>query len=326
MKIDKMDMEILANLRDDARITYRELGSKIDSNINTVANRIKRLERSGYIVGYNAHINYPKIGFDAGAVLKIILKDPKYMNDSGLKSITAMPGIEMIYGLTGRYHLCALLRARDFKDLIAKIGSIRTNEMVRSIDSEFMVKKYKYYEDFNPFIDNPKPPNPYKGRKKKLDNLDYAILRELRCGANRPLREFSTKLKYPISTIKERTDKMVESGVIKRFVANIDFFKLGYWNFQAMGIKVNSADVNNEKIPEQIAKLPNVSTLCRVLGEFDFYCSTLLKDRGDAVESIKNISAIPGVRKVETHLGLAQFKSRMDFNPLSDFRMGKEKA
>jgi DNA-binding Lrp family transcriptional regulator len=312
-------------LRDDARITYKELGSKINSNINTVANRIKKLERNDYILGYNTHINYSEIGFKAGAVIKILLKNPDRMDENNLKDITSMPGIEVLYGLTGSYHLCALLRARDFNDLIEKIGLIRSNEMVHSVDSEFVVKKYKYFEDFNPFSTNPKPVNPYNPRKKKLDDLDFAILRELRCDANKPLREFSAKLRYPISTIKERTDKMVESGIIKRFVANIDFFKLGYWNFQAMGIKLKSDNLNNEEIPKQIAQIPNVCIQCRVLGGFDFYCAFLLKHREDAIESIKKISAIPGVQKVETHIGLAMYKSRMEYNPLSDFLMKGEK-
>jgi Lrp/AsnC family transcriptional regulator for asnA, asnC and gidA len=301
------------------------LGDKINSNINTVANRIKRLEKNGYIVGYNSHINYSKIGFNAGAVIKMVLKDANNMDRKSLEKIISMPGIEVLYGLSGSYHLCALLRAKDFDNLIEKIGEIRSMGIFKSVDSEFVVKKYMHFEDFNPLTDNPKQINPYKPRKKKLDSLDFAILRELRCGANNPLREFSAKLNYPISTIKERTDKMVESGIIKRFVANIDFYKLGYWNFQAMGIELNSESINDAEVPKQIAKIPNVCIMCRVLGEFDLYCAFLLKNQEDGVESIKRVSSIPGVKRVETHIGLAMYKSRMEYNPLSEFKMDGEK-
>jgi Lrp/AsnC family leucine-responsive transcriptional regulator len=325
MKIDQTDLEILANLRDDARITYRELGEKINSNINTVANRIKRLEKNKFILGYNTHIDYSAIGYKSTALVKMNLKNTNLLNSNDLASITSMPSVEVVYSLTGPYNICSLIKAKDFRDLVEKIGIIRSNENVAAVDSEYIIKKYKFFEDFNPLSENPKPPNPINPRKKKLDELDFAILRELRCGANKPLRELSAKLKYPISTIKERTDKMVTSGIIKRFVANVDFFKLGYWGFQAVGIKLNSANINDKQIPAQLSKIKETSMLCQVLGKFDFYAALLVKDTDHAMSLVKQISSIPGVRAVEPHLGLSMLKSRMQFNPLSEFRMKAEK-
>ena len=88
-----------------------------------------------------------------------------------------------------------------------------------------MIVLSKIFDDFNPLKENSYTNSVYKERRKPLDNLDLGILNELRINANQPLRELADKLGAPISTIKERTDKMEYEGIIKNYSAQLNFLK-----------------------------------------------------------------------------------------------------
>ena len=326
MKPDEIDIKILSVVRDDCRITYNSLSKKIGSNLNMVASRIKRLEREGFIRGYSAHIDYDMIGFGTSTILRIMLDSPKSMIKEELDDIISMPETVHACGMTGLYAFNIMLRTRDFDDLVGKVETIGKNRHVMDMMPELIFKEYKAIEEFNPLRKGQMPPIAHSKRKKPLDELDFGILREIRNSANKPLREISVKVGSPISTIKERIDKMIAEGVIKKCVADIDFSKLGYTGFVAVSIKLKNSRVNDESVVSEILKLPETVALMRVLGLYDMHAGFLVKDVDHVTDILKRIYSIDGVQKAESTMAISIFKNRSQFNPLSDFRMKHEKS
>jgi DNA-binding Lrp family transcriptional regulator len=324
MKLDKLDYAVLSIMRKNCRITYKELAKEVDSNINTVASRIKRLEKNEYILGYNANIDYQRIGFETSALLKLVIDEAKSLDSSQLADILSMPETVMVGGITGSYDLNVILQTKNFEELIEKIGEVGKNEHIVDMKSDFIVKEYKISDEFNPFVSSFKKNHVHRNRKKRIDQLDLGILRELRCGANTPLRVLSDKLGSPISTIKERTDRMVYEGIIQGFVARLNFPKLGYWGFENIAIKLDSEYINNPQVAEGLMDIPDITNLIRTLGLYDFHVCLLTKGVDHGVELLKKISSVPGVVKAEPRIGLAIYKSRDEFNPLSKFKMDHE--
>lgn len=324
MKLDKMDYAVLSELREDSRITYKDLAKKLDSNINTVASRIKRLEKNGYILGYSANIDYDKVGFKTSALVKLILDNADSLDAEALKDILSLPDTVFVCRITGPHDLDVMVKAKNFDELIERISRLGKNKHVVCIKSEFVVKEYKVIDDFNPLSAESKRPEPFKKRKKPLDELDLGILRELRQGADKPLRVLSEKLKAPISTIKERTDRMEYNGIIRNYVARINFPKLGYWGYGMIAIKLNSSFLNNQEVVDRLLEIPGIGTLFRTLGSHDLHAGFLAKGNDNALDIVKRASSIPGVQKAEPHIGLSMFKSRAHYNPLSDFKMEHE--
>ncbi|MGB0733027.1 MAG: Lrp/AsnC family transcriptional regulator, partial [Pontibacterium sp.] len=58
--LDKLDFRILNVLQKDGRISYVELADKVGLSTTPCIERIKRLEKDGYIEGYYAKLN-PKL-------------------------------------------------------------------------------------------------------------------------------------------------------------------------------------------------------------------------------------------------------------------------
>lgn len=62
VEYDNVDFAILQHLADDARRTTVEISNKINVPQTTVSSKIKRMERTGIILGYRAEIDYIGLG------------------------------------------------------------------------------------------------------------------------------------------------------------------------------------------------------------------------------------------------------------------------
>lgn len=62
MQLDETDLQILRELQSNARLTTKELASRVHLSTTPVFERVKRLEREGYISRYVALLNARKLG------------------------------------------------------------------------------------------------------------------------------------------------------------------------------------------------------------------------------------------------------------------------
>ena len=62
MEIDKIDRKILSILQGDGRIANVELAERIGLSPTSVGERLKRLQRDGFVEGYGARLNPHRLG------------------------------------------------------------------------------------------------------------------------------------------------------------------------------------------------------------------------------------------------------------------------
>ena len=60
--LDKMDRKILRVIQQDGRISNLKLAETVHLSPTAVLERVKRLTREGYILGYEARLNPSKLG------------------------------------------------------------------------------------------------------------------------------------------------------------------------------------------------------------------------------------------------------------------------
>jgi Lrp/AsnC family leucine-responsive transcriptional regulator len=102
--LDEVGTEILKNLQKNARISFSELGRIVGLSSPAVAERVHRLEQSGYITRYRAVIDPDKIGFPITAFINMTINgiDGSTLKDMNEK-IAAIPEIVEAYHLSGDY-------------------------------------------------------------------------------------------------------------------------------------------------------------------------------------------------------------------------------
>lgn len=69
--MDAIDRMLLEALQADARVSYAELGRKVGLTPPAVAERVRRLESSGVIAGYHAHVDLKKAGYGLTAFIRL---------------------------------------------------------------------------------------------------------------------------------------------------------------------------------------------------------------------------------------------------------------
>src|ERR1035438_2381495 len=85
-QLDPLAWKILAELQNDARLSYAEVGRRVGLSTPAAAARVRQLEGDGVIEGYEARINAARIGLAVGAFIRIRLSG----SDSLARRLTAL--------------------------------------------------------------------------------------------------------------------------------------------------------------------------------------------------------------------------------------------
>ncbi len=71
--VDRIDRRIIDILREDGRISWKELADRVHLAPSSVADRVRRLETAGVIGGFQARIDPRALGRDVRAVVDVAL-------------------------------------------------------------------------------------------------------------------------------------------------------------------------------------------------------------------------------------------------------------
>ena len=83
--LDAVDREILSILQDDGRISWQLLGDRVHLSANAVAERVRRLVRTGVIRGFRAEINQAALGRTLEAVIDARMPHTQGFDDAVMK-------------------------------------------------------------------------------------------------------------------------------------------------------------------------------------------------------------------------------------------------
>ena len=75
--LDATDFEIMNIMQENARITMRELAQQIALSPSSTAERVRRLEESGFIQGYHAELDPAKLGYTTHAMILVAKLRPE---------------------------------------------------------------------------------------------------------------------------------------------------------------------------------------------------------------------------------------------------------
>jgi Lrp/AsnC family transcriptional regulator, leucine-responsive regulatory protein len=69
--LDDPNLRLVAELQQDARLSFAELGRRVGLSSPAVAERLARLEETGVITGYHAEVDPRALGYTLGAIVRI---------------------------------------------------------------------------------------------------------------------------------------------------------------------------------------------------------------------------------------------------------------
>ena len=119
--LDDTDWKLLDALQKDARQSLSTLASTLGLSRPAVTDRLRYLERSGVVTGYDAQITPGRVGLGLLAFLGVVMEHPKY-RAAFLRLVRDMPEILECHHVTGEFDYLLKVRCRDTDDLEALIS------------------------------------------------------------------------------------------------------------------------------------------------------------------------------------------------------------
>ncbi|WP_254695701.1 winged helix-turn-helix transcriptional regulator [Leisingera sp. NJS204] len=122
--LDKIDNRILEELESDGRLSIVELSQRVNLTNTPCSDRVKRLEKSGYISGYRAVLNKEKQGLGHLTVVQVSLAATG--GDNSLDAFNAaaalVPEIESCLMIAGSFDYLLTIRTRDISHFRQVLG------------------------------------------------------------------------------------------------------------------------------------------------------------------------------------------------------------
>jgi Lrp/AsnC family leucine-responsive transcriptional regulator len=69
--LDDTDRKIVGELTGEGRVSFAELGRRVNLSSPAVAERVQRLERAGVITGYRAELDPRALGYELTAIVRV---------------------------------------------------------------------------------------------------------------------------------------------------------------------------------------------------------------------------------------------------------------
>ncbi|ANH83525.1 transcriptional regulator AsnC [Niabella ginsenosidivorans] len=143
LNLDKLDLQIIQHMMEDAEISYADLGKKLFVSGGTIHVRIKKLQKDGIVKGTKLNADLKLLGYDVIAFIGIYLKESS-LYDSVAKELYKLKEVVRLNYTTGNYSMFAEIICKDISELrtvlhekLQKIKGIERTETLISLDESF---------------------------------------------------------------------------------------------------------------------------------------------------------------------------------------------
>ena len=104
LNLDKLDLQIIEAMMNNAEISYAELGKKLFVSGGTIHVRIKKLQEFNIVKGTRLNVDLKQLGYDITAFVGIYLEKSS-MYDSVAEDLKKIPEIIRLNYTTGNYSM-----------------------------------------------------------------------------------------------------------------------------------------------------------------------------------------------------------------------------
>ena len=139
--LDKLDLQIIQAMMQDAEISYADLGKQFFVSGGTIHVRIKKLEELGIVQGKRLAVDLKLLGYDIIAFIGIYLEKSS-MYDTVLLALKNIPQVVRVNYTTGNYSMFMEIVCKDIQrfvlhDELQKIKGIERTETLISLEESF---------------------------------------------------------------------------------------------------------------------------------------------------------------------------------------------
>lgn len=145
-QLDHIDVRILELLQEDGKMKIKDIAASLEMSNTPIYERIKRMEREGYIKGYSTILDKNKLGFSIVAFVSVTLDRHSSDAMKAFKaSIDEMHEIVECYQIAGLFDFLLKIVVKDmpgYQEFITeRLSSIK---VVGKVQSSFVMNEIKH--------------------------------------------------------------------------------------------------------------------------------------------------------------------------------------
>lgn len=150
-QLDATDLRILNILQENSNVTTKEIASQLGITTTPIFERVKKLERLGYIERYVALLNREKLGLKMQAYVNVRLKEHNSkMLDQFVESVQHLPEVKECYHIAGMFDYLLKVVVTDmgaYHHFISK--KLAGLENIARVQSFFVMDEIKHSTALN---------------------------------------------------------------------------------------------------------------------------------------------------------------------------------
>tara|TARA_Y100000741_G_scaffold338973_1_gene299489 strand:- start:151 stop:597 length:447 start_codon:yes stop_codon:yes gene_type:complete len=140
--LDEIDIKILRNLQKDGRETASKIAEKLNLTVPTITERIKRLQESSVINGFQAIIDPKSVSLDVSAVITVISSSSSNYQKV-IDNAVNCPEIIKCFSTTGMGSLLLWVSTKNSQSLEELLRKIQSWPDVTRTETQVILSSYK---------------------------------------------------------------------------------------------------------------------------------------------------------------------------------------
>ncbi len=300
---DKIDSRILHVLQRDGRISNLKLAEQVNLSPSAVLERVKRLKREGYILGYQARLSREKLGMEVVAFVEVQLERMNFevmeRFEAAVRERPAILECHMIAGtfdyllkvLVSDMHAC-----RDLVDSeISKLPGVREARTHAGVEQGEPAGGRGVVD----------------GAEQRIDAIDAGLLRLLQADGRLSIARLAEELVLTPAVVRDRLARLCRKGFILGYVAVLNEAKFNSGLIVFAAIRADgpaSAIAHALKAASQ--SCAEIVECHEVTGNFDFLLKTRVPHMQRYHELVEStVWTVAGVREVRTYAAIDEIKN-----------------
>ncbi len=137
------------------------------------------------------------------------------------------------------------------------------------------------------------------GSNERVDDNDKTIIEMLQKNARSSLRDIAKVVDMSPSSIRNRIEKLLERGFIKRFTIDVDYRKMGF-EIQVI-VLITSRPGSSESLYKALHSFDQISQIYWTSGPANFVCLVRVHDMNELSRFLTSeLERLDGVERVES--------------------------
>ncbi len=119
--LDKTDELLLSILREDSRMPFVEIASRVNLSEAAVRRRVSNLIKTGVIKKFTIEVSEPQLT----SAITYVSVSPSVPTSEVSKRIRSVSGVETIYETTGPFDIAVILKGSNIAEINRSVEEIR---------------------------------------------------------------------------------------------------------------------------------------------------------------------------------------------------------